>query len=293
MRTALLLMVVSIGCGSDSQAPAPDAADADQHVDLVSDPYTLQPGDEKYFCYTMTLPADKDLAITKLTPTYGAGTHHILVAQTIAPEPEGFSECNVLIRTTWIPLYGGGLNSGPLEMPANTGMKTLQRGQQILMQLHLQNATDAPITASTAMRIDLVEATADVIPASLYGLDNRKISVPPHSTGVTTEMSCQVGRDLSVFALMGHMHKRGVHLDLSRGAAPGADMLYEEDWKFETQPVTPITLSIAKGEMLYLRCTHSNETDTLIEYGESSDTEMCAMVMYYAPAQGLDGCVSQ
>ena len=52
-------------------------------------------------------------------------------------------------------------------------------------------------------------------------------------------------------------------------------------------------LSIAKGEMLYLRCTHSNETDTLIEYGESSDTEMCAMVMYYAPAEGLDGCVSQ
>src|SRR5215207_623243 len=101
MRTSLLLVVLLSACSSSE--------DTGEHIDLVSTPYTLQPGEEKYFCYTMRLPADRDVAITKMTPTYGEATHHILVAQTIVPEPEGFSECNVLIRTTWIPLYGGGL----------------------------------------------------------------------------------------------------------------------------------------------------------------------------------------
>jgi len=287
MRNALLVVVLS-GCASEAaQEPA------DNHIDVISDPYTLQPGDEKYFCYAVNLPADKDIAITKMTPTYGAGTHHILVSQTLAPEPDGFSECNVLIRTTWIPLYAGGLNSGPLALPPNTGMKTLQQGQQILMQLHLQNATDAPITATTAMRLDYVETTPDLIPANIYGLDNHKIAVPPHSDAVETSMSCVVDRDLEVFAVLGHMHKHGVHLDLSRGATPGTEMLYAEEWKFEQQPVTPLAMHIAKNDMIHLRCTHSNDTDAPLAYGESSDTEMCAMVLYYAPAETLSGCLNQ
>jgi len=283
MRKALLVVVLA-GCASEA-APEPT-----QHVDLVSDPYTLQPGDEKYFCYTINLPADQDIAITKMTPTYGAGTHHILVAQTLSPEPAGMSECNVLVRTTWVPLYGGGQNSGPLELPPNTGMKILQKGQQVLMQLHLQNATDQPITATTAMRLDYVAASPDLISASIYGMDDHKIAIPPHSDGVQTEMTCIPDRDLDVFAVFGHMHRHGVRLELSRGATPGAEMLYQEDWRFEEQPVTPLTMHIAKNDMIHLRCTHSNDTDAPLAYGESSDDEMCVLVLYYSPADTLSGC---
>jgi hypothetical protein len=287
MRRTLLLAVLLVGCTSS------DPSDDGQHVDLVSTPYTLQPGEEKYFCYAMDLPADRDIAITRMTPTYGAGTHHVLFSQTIAPEPEGFSECNVLIRTTWVPLYAGGLDSGPLQMPANTGIKPLERGGQVVMQLHLQNATDAPITASTAMRIEFVDATPDIKPASIYGLDNSKIEIPARATGAQSEMSCTIDKDLEVFAVMGHMHKHGVHLDVSRGATAGAEMLYEEDWKFEEQPVTPAAFHVSAGDKLFLRCTHKNDSDAPVLYGESSDTEMCSFVMYYAPAIGLDGCINQ
>src|SRR5688572_29451584 len=134
---ALPLLFLLVGCASSDEPQ--------DHVDLVSAPYTLQPGEEKYFCYTMRLPVDREIALTKFTPQYGLGTHHILVAQTLATEPEGFSECNVLIRTTWVPLYAGGVDSGVLALPPNIGFSPLEPGQQILMQLHLQNATDAPI----------------------------------------------------------------------------------------------------------------------------------------------------
>src|SRR3954463_8634866 len=164
MRNYLLLLVL-VGCGT---------TDDGQHIDLKSSSYTLQPGEEKYFCYAMNLPKDRDIAITKMTPTYGKGTHHILFSQTIATEPDGFSECNTLIRSTWIPLYAGGLDSGPLTLPENTGFKPLEKGGQILMQLHLQNATDQPITDTTTMKIDYVDATPDLIPAGIFGMDNRK-----------------------------------------------------------------------------------------------------------------------
>ncbi|HEY5928287.1 MAG TPA: hypothetical protein VIV11_41650 [Kofleriaceae bacterium] len=285
MRRAFLVVMVLIGCTSSEE-------DAGPHIDLVSTPYTLQPGEERYYCYTMDLPAE-DIAITKLTPTYGEGTHHILFSQSIAPEPEGFSDCNVLIRTTWIPLYAGGLDSGPLTLPEKTGFVPFEKGQQVIMQLHLQNSTDAPITDTTKMRIDYVARTPEIKSASIFGMDNRKLNIPPNTPEMKSEMSCTVSRDLEVFAVMGHMHKFGVHIDLSRGATAGEEMLYQTSWDFETQPVTPMKFRVNLGDKLHLRCTHKNDTATAVPYGESSDTEMCSFVMYHAPSTALDGCISE
>jgi hypothetical protein len=283
MRNALLTLVL-VGCATTPETP---------HIDLVSEAYTLQPGEEKYFCYTMHLPADQDIAITKFTPTYGLGTHHILFSQTIATEPEGFSECPVLIRSTWVPMYAGGKDSGALEMPDNTGLKPLEKGGQILMQLHLQNSTDSVITSKTSMRMDYVAATPDIVPAGVYGFDDRKLEIPAHTDSAMNQMNCKVDRDLDVFAVLGHMHKHGVHLDISRGATAGSEMLYAEDWNFETQPVTPAVFHVSKDDNVFLRCTHKNTGSVAIPYGESSDTEMCAFVMYYTPATELDGCINQ
>jgi hypothetical protein len=281
MRTSVFCLAL-IGCTSSSEPP---------HLDVTSDAYTLQPGDEKYFCFAMNLPKDRDIVITKLTPTYGEGTHHILFSQTLAPEPDGMAECNVLIRTTWIPLYAGGKDSGPLELPPMTGFKPLNKGQQVVMQLHLQNTTDQPITAKTSVRVDYEDASPDIVPASIYGFDDRMLSIPAHTAAAQNEMNCTVDRDLNVFAVLGHMHKHGVHLDVSRGAAAGDEMLYQEDWNFEVQPITPMSFQVHKGDNLWLRCTHRNDGDAALTYGESSDTEMCAFLVYYAPAATIDGCI--
>jgi hypothetical protein len=281
MRALFLLLMVA-GCSNASDGP---------HIDFQSQMYMLQPGEEKYYCYTTTLPADRDVVVTKLTPTYGAGTHHILFSQTLTPEPDGFSECPVLSRTTWVPLYAGGLNSGPLVLPDHTGFKPLDRGQQLVMQLHLQNATPNPITAQTAMRIDYADATPDYQPAGIFGFDDRNLTIPPNTSDALNQMNCTMGRDLNVFAVMGHMHKHGVHLDLSRGANAGDQMLYQEDWNFDLQPVTPMVFNVHQGDNMFLRCTHENDANTPLAYGESSDTEMCALVMYAAPASAVDGCV--
>lgn len=287
MRNALLCLLL-LGCGTDGVADDPNV------IDLVSQRYTLQPGEEKYFCYTMRLPADRDVAIKKVTPEYGVGTHHILFAQTIATEPDGFSECSVLFKQTWLPMYTGGLDSGPVEMPEGVGFSPLERGQQVLMQLHLQNATDEVISDSTSLRIDLIDKTPDMIEAGIYGMDNRLIDIPPNTDSKTISMNCAPDHALDVFAVLGHMHKRGASLDVSRGETAGVDMLYQGAWNFEEQPLTPMTLRIEANQKLHLRCTHKNNTSVQVGYGESSDDEMCAFVFYYAPASfQLDGCIQQ
>ena len=281
-RASLPLLL--IGCASTPDAP---------HLDVTSQTYVLQPGEEKYLCYTANLPADRDVVITKLTPTYGTGTHHILFSQAVVPEPEGVSECPVLSKQTWVPLYAGGKDSGTLALPENTGFTPFTRGQQVVMQLHLQNASDTPITQRTSMRVDFTDATPDVIPASVFGIDNHVLTIPPHTENAMTEMSCVVDQELNVFAVLGHMHKHGVHLDISRGAVAGAELLYDEAWNFDTQPVTPLSVKIHVNDRVFLRCLHSNTTDMPIPYGESSDTEMCSMIMYYAPANPVHSCTQR
>jgi hypothetical protein len=271
----------STACTSDADTP---------HIDFVSDAYTLQPGEEKYFCYTTNLPADRDIAITRMAPAYGPATHHILLSQAVVPEPT-FSECPVLIKQTWVPIYAGGKDSGPLELPANTGFTPLAPGQQLVMQLHLQNATDAPISGHTAMRIDYVEATPDLIRAGFAGMDNRKLDIPAHSDAAMNEMGCVMSAELGVFAMLGHMHKRGTHLDVSRGATAGQEMLYEEPWNFDAQPVIPVSIKLNPNDNLHLRCTYRNDGAAPVVYGESSDNEMCVLIMYYAPATMARSCI--
>jgi len=281
MRTSPLLIVAVVGCATTPDTP---------HFDFVTDNYTLQPGEEKYFCYTGNLPDDRDIAITKLTPTYGNGTHHIAFAQTTVAEPR-FAECPVLTRSTWLTMYGGGKDSGPLELPPNVGLMPLARGQQVIMQLHLQNVTDAPITAHAEMRVEYVDASPEILHSGLWAMDNRKLDIPAKADSAVNEMSCVAGWDLNVFAILGHMHKHGVRLELSRGAVAGAEMLYEETWSFDAQPIAPLAVKVNQGDKLFLRCTHNNQGPTPLSYGESSDTEMCAVALYYAPAERPGGCV--
>src|SRR5207342_1099217 len=86
--------------------------------------YELRPGEEKeYFCYTMTLPEDHETVITEVRPIYGKATHHLGVYQTLAPEPDGQFDCPELFKMTWLPIYGGGVESGRLTTPSNAGFR--------------------------------------------------------------------------------------------------------------------------------------------------------------------------
>lgn len=276
--------------GQDGEGGAGGQPDNTPHLNIAGD-YTLQPGEERYLCYTTRAPQDLEIALTKLIPDHGEGTHHIFVAQTLVPEPEGMSDCNVLIKSTWLPLYAAGVKGDPLTMPEGSGLQIVNKGQQILMQLHLQNPTSKPISARTSMRLNYVEAASLSKLAGIFGLDHRAISLPPNTDNVKSQMDCPASKDMDVFAIFPHMHKYGKKLVLSRGAKAGDEVLFDHEWLFDQQPIVAKQMSIKANERIFLECEHRNDTSATIGWGESSDTEMCSAVMYYTPFDQLGGCI--
>lgn len=284
-----LAMVVMTGCGGSDEAGGSVSETDPNVIALKTNTYTLEPGQEKYMCYTMNLPEDRNISVYEIAPVYGKGVHHTFFAWTLIPEEEAEFECPVLFETTWIPLYLGGVATTPLQLPEGAGFK-LEGGQQLLVQLHLQNTTFETIEDTTTINLHAVDDDESIVPAGIFGLDNRVIDVAPNAKGVKTSMQCEATRDMEVFASLPHMHKSGRHIELSRDG--DSEPLYSHEWNFDDQPMLDVKTNIKKGDMLNLSCTHDNVLDSHIGYGESSDNEMCATVLYYTPFERLDGCIT-
>ena len=270
-----------------STAPTPTPMANPLAFSIPTPAYTVTPGQEiKYMCYTTRLPADKPVNITQIAPVYGKATHHLGVYYTLAAEPDGVFTCPELEKQTWIPLYGGGVQSGTVTAPDGAAFK-LPAGQQILIQLHLLNATAETVMDNATIDFLTTDA-ADPTPAGMFGMDNTQISIPAMSPG-EAQMSCAPNEALNVFAVFGHMHQLGKHISLSR--TTGSTPLFGEDWNFNDQPTVPMQFTVAKGESLHLDCKYQNDTQQTVAYGESTTQEMCAFVLYYTPYPGLDGCL--
>jgi len=273
------------GCSSDAEAPPAQAAE--DVVTFASTDFELAPGDEKYMCWARNLPDDKQVVVSEISGEYGPGTHHIFFAWTLAPEAQEMFECPVLFKTTWIPIYLGGVDTSPLKVPEGAGID-LGTGKQLLLQLHLQNTSAKPIVNRVTMKMKVRDPELPFDAAGVFGLDNRVISLPPNSTDVRTSMSCKPGRTMKVFSVLGHMHKLGRQLQISQNG----NVVFTQPWDFNDQPITPFNLQVAPDDDLGISCLHSNPGSAAVGYGESSDTEMCATIFYHTPYEGLSGCVN-
>ena len=269
-------------CGGGPEGPPTER--------LESLEYTLEPGQEEYYCYSWNLPADRETIIHAFRPDYGDATHHIFFGYTLAPDPDGFYDCPQLARTTWVPLFLGGANTSDLELPEGAAVR-LPPGTQVFMQLHLQNATSETITARTAMDLEMGTAESARMSAGVFGLDDRTVSLPARARDVRSTMQCMPGRDMDVFAVLGHMHTYGSRLEVWRGEADTGSLLFDQAWTFADQPTTPVGFHIGADDMVTLRCTHDNPSDVLVPYGESSTQEMCSFIFYYTPFDFVDGCI--
>src|SRR5436190_10970876 len=139
----LAIIFVSSGlaaCSSSTatQMTAPPDANPDPSVFTFTTPeITVAAGQERYVCFSKTF--DEDVAIDRFEFTQTTAVHHIFLSRALVPEPEGLSECNVIFKQTWIPLFVTGNGSTSLEYPSGAA-NVLHKGQQIVLQLHLLNS---------------------------------------------------------------------------------------------------------------------------------------------------------
>ncbi len=288
----LSLTLLLAACTAEMPPPPEDLAPARPGLTLKSDEYTLPANSEKYYCYTVNL--DKDVAIDEVVVHNGSRTHHVAIFSTLAPEPAGFSECPSLIKQTWVPLYGGGQGTSGVKLPPGAAFK-FPKDKQLLMQLHLVNASSSPVTERTTA--DLFYSPADpatLLPAGIFALGNMSFQLPVGATNYPVVSKCAAPKALDVFALFPHMHRLGKSISLEYGTAEAsATKVYGVDsWSFGDQPMTLQNLKVNKGDFLRATCTYDNTDGTMVTYGESTFNEMCFMVLFYTPFDNLGACIN-
>ena len=167
-------------------------------------------------------------------------------------------------------------------MPEGVAMK-LPAGQALLLNLHIYNASTAPLSGHSAVEMlrlkpEQVKSEADMLlsgPATL--------SLPP-AARTTVSHTCQVATEQNVFTLFPHMHQLGVHIKTTATVSGEPMVLHDADYRFEEQYQVPVgPLSLHAGDSITTECTYQNDTNETVKFGESSDTEMCFSILFRYP----------
>jgi hypothetical protein len=301
-RTLLLLLVIGFAaaCGGSSNAGDDAPVDPDAAVtadaipegwaSLLEGDWTLQPGEEAYFCVYATVP--RDIYVKAFRPLIPPGTHHtVLTRYTGASPADGTVRCGVGSNGQSM-IYGSGVGTPDFVFPTGVGLE-LKAGSRLLLNLHLYNATDAVMTGRSGALFQ--EATA----AEIQHLAELVLAGPTATlrvpTGITTQSgTCQISNvtsvPIQVFAMSQHMHKLGTNMRsvITRG---GTEIVLQDiayDFEHQYFQYTSPTVELRPGDVLTTYCTYNNTTGAQVTFGESSDDEMCFTDLFYYPAQGAN-----
>jgi len=291
---ALICFAALAGCGGGSSpASTMDPAPPAHGLQLKTPDYSLAAGEEKYLCYAMQLAEANDIAITAFQSYTSDQVHHVEVFQALAPETPGLNPCDGTFKLTWLPLFGGGKNAGGLKLPDGAGFK-LPKDAQLLVQIHLLNATPAPVMQHLIVNMDYAADPTAVTPAGIFALGSMTIDLPAHATGMKVTSQCNLPLNMNVFAAQPHMHYLGTKLQLEVGASEATKQVaYGRDpWQFGGQPIDNWVTTLSQGQFAKVTCSYDNTTDHDVKYGESTTNEMCYLVLFYTPFDRLNGCVN-
>jgi hypothetical protein len=287
MRTLFAILLTAAACGNDLETPgdddvAPDASpDPDGYATLVAGDWSLAPSSEKYVCVRLT--ATSDLYIRSIRPVAPLGTHHTVLMIGAPDGPDGTVDCtSALVKPA---IFASGVGTDTLDLPAGVAVH-VRPGQQLLLNLHLFNGSDADLTGTSGIEVLEAEPEAVQHEAGVVLIGKAQgLEVPPN-------MSTQVGRcttpaNVTVFAVAPHMHMMGRHMKVSYANADGtgARVLHDQPYDFDEQRFGVLAphLVTGAGARVTVECTYFNPTGQTVYFGESSNQEMCYALAFIHP----------
>lgn len=269
-----------------------------QGLQLHAGPFELGPGEELYYCRITTLPIAEPMDVIRLHHRASAVHHFNVWGLSSGPEGDREGACEDLWAETTMglaaPLYASQDREFVGQFPDGVAGRLVPE-QQVLLEFHSLNTTDAPVVAEAFLNVEWAEpGTIEVHANGLFG-SNTDLELPPNQQ-VTVSKKCLVDVDMHVFALGSHFHRSGLQFDiLLLDEAGEPDELVYTNTSWESAEVVmlsdnPIVLRAGGG--FEYRCTFHNRTDSTIGYGPSVDDEMCMMAAVYYPDAGFKVCAS-
>lgn len=270
--------------GTGVDASVPDTSQPGDWAQLVGRDWTVPPGSaDTYKCTRIRI--EQEMWVAGFRAIAPVGTHHTVVTISNTSTPLGDYDCDVN-NLDFQMLYASGVGTEELSFPAGVGMK-LEAGQYIHLNLHLYNASDAPLTGFSGIEIKPIAAADVVHEADMVFAGSMDINIPSDGQPHTVSGGCNAPRDWNVFTLWPHMHQFATHqkLELTENGQPV--VLLDSAYDFEEQRnYTMATRLIKAGTPIRTTCTFVNNSGVSVTFGDSSNQEMCFTGMYKYPAGG-------
>ena len=112
------------------------------------------------------------------------------------------------------------------------------------------------------------------------------LSIPPGQSTQTGQ--CTIEANSTIFNIAPHMHRLGVHMKVVADRSGAASsVLFDDDYSFDSQlrySIDPIDMKA--GDVLHVTCTYENTTVRNVQFGQSTDNEMCFAGFNRYPALG-------
>jgi Copper type II ascorbate-dependent monooxygenase, C-terminal domain len=286
MKFVLGLVLVT-SCGVDvppSQnlgSDDPGAPMAPTATPLISGAWSLQPDSENYVCVRQTVTTDT--FIKTIVPIAPLGTHHFVLMVGDPDGPDGVTNCDSSL--TKPAIFASGVGVQPLSMPDGIAIH-LKAGQQLLLNLHLFNAGDDPLSGTSGISIEPSEPVDDAHSAGVV-LVGKTLGLTVAVGESTQDATCTTPAGMTMFAIAPHMHLLGTHID----ATYNGTTLYDSDYVFDEQQfrMIPPTLTTAQGKY-HVTCSYTNYTGSVVKFGESTKDEMCFAITFAYPAPTQKTC---
>jgi hypothetical protein len=307
------------GDPSEAPVAVADTRSKLSHVDLtlaMPAPYTPETSPDDYRCFLIDWPETGTTYLTGLgvEPGLPAIVHHVIAF--LAP-PDQVATYEALDDADpglgWSCFGGPGGTSLPAwlgawvpgatgrDFPAGTGIQILP-GSKVIVQVHYNTLTAKPGPDQTRILIETaasVDKRAVMFPfADPSWAKNKTMDIPPYAMdathafsldptpyiGTLTQNVLAANQPFTLYSAALHMHTLGTHAVTRIDRAGGQEecLLQIDDWSFHWQGGYDFAepKELAPGDQLSLECHWNNPRPMDVNWGETTEDEMCLGVYY-------------
>ncbi|CAD5116877.1 DgyrCDS5721 [Dimorphilus gyrociliatus] len=259
----------------------------------------LMPGvhpsvEDEYFCIGKKLHNYEQYITSFEALGNSTSIHHLLLygCKTPYSKSGGWWKCGAICGEGGPSiLYAWAKNAPPVQMPPNVGFHVGGKTpvSYIVMQIHYKHPIDKSQPGDkSGVKLKMTTKPQKFL-AGIYILMRYLFTIPAHSSGVHSDVSCRYSGNskLYPFAFRVHAHSLGRVISAYQYNDTGWHKLGKGNpqWPQAFYPINE-NLVIKPGDRLVARCTfdaRNRNTDTHI--GSTHNDEMCNFyLMYYTPA---------
>jgi hypothetical protein len=263
--------------------------------------WTQGPNTEIQDCHIFKLDNADPLEIERIRIKFPPGSHHVHMYRSETPEPDSVADCwSGIDWTHWHLVLGAQTQAMDWKLPEGLTVP-LDAHQQLLVQVHWLNTTEAPIDGKVDITFHTTERS-DAHVGVMFGI-NKQTAMEAHERKTIAQW-CPMPEGSKLLAIMGHYHGLGQRYQVSarpenvesesglRPVVDSGDVIYQAlgEQTFQFKPYEP-PYQLKPGDGLEFQCEYFNYRNHPISWGaDVENQEHCNLSAYYYPADGSSFC---